>query len=74
MAKRNYYQHSARQYAKKTYKTNAQINACKDGFEKGFELALQSLKETNFGQCKEEIKTWMDVWENVLTDESEWDL
>ena len=73
MAHLNYYQHSARRFARKHYKENKNAqDACERGFIAGFELAIKSLQETDIAKNREVI-TWIDVWTNILTRESEWD-
>lgn len=72
MAKGNYYEHSARRCAKEKYTTAKEIEACRYGFEKGFQLALESLRECNVNS-KQDLDIWIGVWTSILTDESEWD-
>lgn len=72
MAKRNYYQHCARQKARKLGLTGEQKDAYTKGYEDGFELALETIDELiKRGVFSPEI--WRDVWTNILTDDSEWD-
>lgn len=73
MAKFNYYQHSARRYSKDKYTKKNEQRACEEGFKAGFELAVKSLKECKSIKDNENVKIWIDVWSNTLTDESEWD-